>query len=418
MKTILFVDDDAVVVAVYRKWLERNGFKVDIARDGLGALKYLADHTPDIVVLDLMMPNVSGVEVLKFMRADRRLRHVPVVVFSNAFMTELAQEAMAAGANKTLPKAGCTPSLLIQCLHDILAGAVGVSDTSILMLDQETKTAVPYPPKVKSPEPPQTQTPQQPAKTSATDQTTLEHIRGELINNALSELAEIRENCAGYLTAHTTPAGVVWLKNLYQCLHFTGARASLVGFHRLAQLLTAFEALVFELIANPAQATHSTLHTIRRAMECVIVLFSQIDAGMAEPIRKARVLVVDDDPVSNHMIIGALRRAKLDAESITDPRKALEQLQSLRYDLIMLDIVMPGMSGFELCEKIRQLPGYADTPVIFITVNEKFLNWLETVLSGGNEIISKPVQPLELALKATTLLIQHQLANTRPKKHN
>jgi chemosensory pili system protein ChpA (sensor histidine kinase/response regulator) len=78
MKTVLFVDDDPIVVAVYRKWLERNGLNVQVAKDGLIALKYLADHTPDIVVLDLMMPNVNGVEVLKFMRADRRLRHVPV----------------------------------------------------------------------------------------------------------------------------------------------------------------------------------------------------------------------------------------------------------------------------------------------------------------------------------------------------
>lgn len=416
MKTILFVDDDPVVVAVYRKWLERNGLDVQVARDGLAALKYLADHTPDIVVLDLMMPTVSGVEVLKFMRADRRLQNVPVIVFSNAYMTDLVQEALAAGANKSLPKAGCTPSLLIQCVQDMLAGATGVSDTSILMLEPETKTTVPLVQKTE-PKPPQPP-PEQPVKQQLAEQATIEQIRAELINNALSELAEIRENCAGYLEATTTPAGIVWLKNLYQCLHFTGARASLVGFHRLAQLLTAFEALVFELINDPAQATQSTRHTIRRAMECVIVLFSQIDAGAVEPIRKARVLVIDDDPVSNRVIVAALHRAKFDADSITDPRKAIQQVQSTRYDLLMIDIVMPGMSGFELCEKIRAIQGYADTPVIFITVNEKFVNWLETVLSGGNEIISKPIQPLELALKATTLLIQHQLARSNVKKKN
>ncbi|MCS7338192.1 MAG: response regulator, partial [Verrucomicrobiae bacterium] len=114
MKTVLFVDDDPIVVAVYKKWLERNGLSVEVAKDGLAALKYLENQTPDIVVLDLMMPNVSGVEVLKFMRADKRLKDVPVVVFSNAYMTELAQEAMAAGAPKSMPKTGCTPALLNQ----------------------------------------------------------------------------------------------------------------------------------------------------------------------------------------------------------------------------------------------------------------------------------------------------------------
>jgi putative two-component system response regulator len=70
---------------------------------------------------------------------------------------------------------------------------------------------------------------------------------------------------------------------------------------------------------------------------------------------------------------------------------------------------MPGMGGFELCEKIRQLPNYKRTPVIFVTGHADFDNRIHSVLSGGNDLIAKPVFPIELAVKAVTHLLRSQL---------
>ena len=74
MKTILFVDDDAVIVQVYRARLLREGFDVEVAQDGLTAMKLLMAEKPDLVVLDLMMPKFSGADVLKFIRAEPALK--------------------------------------------------------------------------------------------------------------------------------------------------------------------------------------------------------------------------------------------------------------------------------------------------------------------------------------------------------
>lgn len=416
MKTVLLVDDDPVVVAVYQRRLERDGFKVVVARDGLSALEMLSQSAPDIVVLDLMMPNINGVEVLKYMRAEPHLRRTPVIVFSNAYMTDLSKEAFEAGADKGLPKAGCTPSLLSQCVRDLLAGSVGVADTSQLLAAHPTESSRPS--RVEKTEPEHVPPGVKPAPPESAVQPVPANIRAEFIKRASVELAEIREHCAGYLAAYATAAGVIRLKNLYQCLHFVSARASLAGFHRIAQLAAAFEALVFELVVNPALATDSTVNTIARAMECLSALFGRIELGPDQAVGTARVIVIDDDAVSNRVIVSALQRAGLEAESVTDPRLAIEQLQSIRYDLIFIDIVMPGMSGLELYEEIRRMPGYADTPVIFITVHDRFQTYLKTALTGGNDIISKPVFPLELALKATTDLIQHQLRCCSAARHD
>jgi len=70
---------------------------------------------------------------------------------------------------------------------------------------------------------------------------------------------------------------------------------------------------------------------------------------------------------------------------------------------------MPGMDGFELCKRLRLLPGYAQTPVIYVTSHSDFENRTKSVLTGGNDLISKPVFPIELAVKAVTHLLKIRL---------
>jgi putative two-component system response regulator len=81
-----------------------------------------------------------------------------------------------------------------------------------------------------------------------------------------------------------------------------------------------------------------------------------------------------------------------------------------RYGLVLLDIEMPGMDGFEFCENLRALPDYQKTPVIFVTSHTAMDHRIRSVASGGNDFISKPVFPSELALKALTHLLRSRLS--------
>jgi CheY-like chemotaxis protein len=93
---------------------------------------------------------------------------------------------------------------------------------------------------------------------------------------------------------------------------------------------------------------------------------------------------------------------------------AVQLLQATRYDIVLLDISMPGMNGFELCETLRRMPQYKETPVIFITGNGDFQNRAQGILSGGNDLITKPTSPLELVLKTTMHLLQPQGRRLEP----
>lgn len=78
----LIIEDDRDIVALFRHVLDLAGYRTEIVLDGKIAVEYLARSTPDIVLLDLGLPNVSGGEILTMMRADERLKEIPVVVIT------------------------------------------------------------------------------------------------------------------------------------------------------------------------------------------------------------------------------------------------------------------------------------------------------------------------------------------------
>lgn len=120
MTRVLLVDDNPVVMAVYRSGLSMAGFTVDAASNGEAALAQAAATVPDVIVLDLMLPVIDGFEVLRRVRADPRLMHVPVIVFSNSYTSERTNEVWSAGATQVLAKATMTPKKLVEVLQAVV----------------------------------------------------------------------------------------------------------------------------------------------------------------------------------------------------------------------------------------------------------------------------------------------------------
>ena len=101
-QTIMLVDDDPQLRRVVSMFFELEGYNVVQAEDGRRALDLLQEHLPDVILLDLMMPEVSGAEVCKHVRATKRLKEIPVVVFTAAELQE--EELVAAGADRFISK--------------------------------------------------------------------------------------------------------------------------------------------------------------------------------------------------------------------------------------------------------------------------------------------------------------------------
>ena len=104
-----------------------------------------------------------------------------------------------------------------------------------------------------------------------------------------------------------------------------------------------------------------------------------------------------------------LEKAELKSTDVADPIAALELCKQNSFDLIFLDIDMPGMNGFDLCKQIRALPHHAKTPVVFVTGLTDFASRAKSTISGGNDLIGKPFLMMELAVKSLTFLMKARL---------
>jgi len=415
MCNVLLVDDDPIILCLYQERLSQRGMRVNAAADGLAAITALRAAKPDAVVLDLMMPRLSGVDVLKFIRSQAELKDLPVIVLSNSYMNQLASEAAELGVQASLLKIRCSPSLLLGAIQDVLAGKPVTQDASLLLATPSQSPPAPQSPARPGPAGPKAPAPAvvpapAPAEAASEIADAEAKARHSFLQNAPETCAALRNLCRAFVTAPNDNNRNLCLHNFCRRVHFITAMAGLAACHRLAQMASALEALLFELIGRPATITPSVLHTITATVDFLALLFDSARGSGFDLPFSARVLVVDDDALNNRIVVAALQRAQLNAHSTNNPLVALQWLKESHFDLVLLDIEMPGMDGFELCRRLRALPGYHHVPVIYVTSHSDFESRASSVLSGGDDLIAKPVFPLDLAVKAVAHLLKRPIA--------
>ncbi len=121
MGYILLTEDDALLNRMYQEKLEHDGFIVKTAENGEDALALIKEEKPDLMLLDIMMPKMNGLEVLQHMKANSKTKHIPVIMLSNLAGGIEPQEAMKLGANAYMVKADNLPDIVIEKMKAILA---------------------------------------------------------------------------------------------------------------------------------------------------------------------------------------------------------------------------------------------------------------------------------------------------------
>ena len=106
---ILLVDDDPLMQRMYGRALDEAGFACTTVNNGADALAAVAAELPDIILMDVMMPRLNGIEALQALKADERTRHIPVIMLSAYDNPNLMQLALDAGAARYLTKNSLEP---------------------------------------------------------------------------------------------------------------------------------------------------------------------------------------------------------------------------------------------------------------------------------------------------------------------
>jgi CheY-like chemotaxis protein len=122
VKTILFVEDDPIIIQVYRGALQNGGYQVEVAEDGLVAMKIILQLRPDLVVLDIVMPKVDGAYVLNFIRSRPELKATKVILLSSATNADIARDVLAQNPDQVFSKSNATPKVLLKAIKGLLEG--------------------------------------------------------------------------------------------------------------------------------------------------------------------------------------------------------------------------------------------------------------------------------------------------------
>jgi CheY-like chemotaxis protein len=339
-----------------------------------------------------------------------------VVVLSNAYLGELAEKATALGAQGALPKSGCTPARLAKYLSEVLgrefASSAPLSPPPASSPQSSTEESQ-KPPTTASSKQAQA-APEPAAGESAAHQAFKAQARQDFLKNSDATRAALRQLFKEFSEARNDRERSLRLESLYRKLHFLSATAGMADCHLEAQMATVLEALLFQMADQPARIGPSVMRTTGLAFDFLDDLFELDASPRVLPPPTARVLVVDDDELSNRLVVAALRRVQLEAESTTHPLTGLDWLQQKGYDLVVLDVMLPEIDGFEFFVRMRALRDYERTPVIYVTSLVDFEAAAKGELPDGAGLLAKPVLATELAVMVVMHLIKSRLWTSPP----
>ena len=125
-----------------------------------------------------------------------------------------------------------------------------------------------------------------------------------------------------------------------------------------------------------------------------------------------RVLAVEDSPTQAEAIRNDLAFAGFDVTVVTRPREALELLRTERFDLLLSDVVMPQMDGYELCRQVKKTDAGRELPVVLLTSLSDPLDVVKGLESGADNFMRKPYQPEQLGARLRTTLHNRELRST------
>ena len=119
------------------------------------------------------------------------------------------------------------------------------------------------------------------------------------------------------------------------------------------------------------------------------------------------ILIVDDEAVNRQVLVNHLRSGSFDVMEASNGAEALELLERQPFDLVLLDVMMPKMSGYEVCARLRKKYMMTELPVIFLTAKDQIKDLVEGFTYGANDYLSKPFSRQELMARVKTQLNLH-----------
>ena len=368
-KRLLLLIDDPFLSRFYREKMEGSGFQVDLARDLGHGLDLLQADQPDVLVLDSVLPGSDALQSLESIRAAGISSEMAIIVLPTphyALSQRLESEPQVHLLNSSSNPLG----ELFQHASELLQGEK--KDEGALMLAT---------------------LPDETWKLGA-------------IEAAQQSVTEMRQLLHGL---SRPGADAQALAAFLQQVHRLSAQSGLLSRNSLTNIALAVEVMVYNLTLYPERFDALSLRTLTQAVDFLSLLLRDGTYSRMPEIDSANIMIIEDEASARELIIAAMELVGLHAKGLATPNGGLSLLGANPFDLIFLDINLPEMNGFDLCNKVRSLPLHERTPIVFLTGMASFHNRVQSSLSGGNDFIGKPFNVAELGVKALMWVMKGKL---------
>jgi CheY-like chemotaxis protein len=433
------VDDDRISRHAVSCAAKKAFDQPDLAENGEAALILASEHPYDVIFMDVQMPGMDGFELCSKIHATECNCATPVVFVTCQSDFSARVESTLCGGNDLIAKPFLTFEITVKALTLALhrrlhandpiadasngsAGSEGLSSSlpePVGLVVSGLRGASPAtlsgdsffpgrsaiqecPRNGEDPHPPEFHPPL-PSGLSSNAHADAFFTRAPAHVGALRDcIREMSENANADVREDRGT-------DLLLRIHSLTLNADLAGLRPVFQLSAALEGLVKKLLERSGHLTGPALQTVAAAAELLndlCVKGVKMDRVANPPVR---ILVVDDDLIARRAIAGALQMSFKKPDLAENGESALLLAAEKSYDVIFLDVLMPGMDGFTVCSRIHETTANSHTPVVLVTsyTDPKCLS--QCALCGASDITTKPFLKAEITVKALTFTLRHRL---------
>ncbi|MFD2112145.1 EAL domain-containing protein [Thiorhodococcus fuscus] len=401
---VLVAEDNPVNQQLAAAMLKAIGCSVRIVADGQAAIDASAQGGFDLILMDCQMPRVDGYEATRRIRRREEvesLARLPIIALTAHAMSGDQERCLAAGMDDYLAK-----PVMLSMLHRLLLRWSGQPDSGMTRSVASSADDAPKMPQL--------------------DASSDWAARPLLAASVLDALCAMVEGCDPNLRARligtflessallganlVTGIGETDPRLAIEAAHALRSAAANVGAERLAVLCAQIECVagegetlgVGQFLVEFLMPFQEVLDETRSMLKARLVSDAEVrvppprvgasaEIGELHSDAGPRILVVDDDPTVQLLASTYLTEAGFSVSEALDGRSAIASVRSGRPDLVVLDVMMPGLDGFETCRMLRDLPGVELVPILMVTGLDDIASIERAYESGATDFLAKPI---------------------------
>ncbi len=406
-KTILVVEDNPLNMKLVRTLLRKNSFRVLEAENAERGLDLAREEKPDLILMDIQLPGMDGLSAVRILKADPVLKKVPVAALTSYAMEGDVEKAREAGCDGYISKPINTRCFL-ETVYNFFADAP--TPPSPQGLDQMYKKRV----------------------LIVDDEPMNVKLLEAMFPSFLYKINRAYGAGEGLEQALRTTPDLILLDIMMP--HMNGFEVTrklksdpatkdipvilVTALAEVEDKIKGLQAGADDFLNKPVQkfellARARSLIKLKELREQYLARQQILDqfletsrrpGGEAETSRLQSVLVVEDNPQDAKLILHSLKDSPIHIELVASGEEALARVESQEIDLILLDILLPGRDGFEVCHHLKYNGPTKNIQVLMVTCLSDLQSKMKGFTNGADDYLIKPFNSYELQSRVRPLL--------------